>query len=68
MSALCCSKATLVKFDLDAVVAKIDNVGVEGVDTLGSSRETIMPGDYTGQIGLYDVPPGVALEQQPRVA
>ena len=53
---------------MDAVVAKIDNVGVEGVDSLRSSRETIMPGNYTGQIGLYDVPPGVALEQQPRVA
>ena len=47
-----CSKATFVKFDMDAVVAKIDNVGVEGVDSLRSSSETIMPGNYTCLIGL----------------
>ena len=32
ISALCCSKATFVKFDMDALMAKINNVDVEGVD------------------------------------
>ena len=42
ISAPCCSKATSTKFDMDALRAKINNVGVQGVDLVQSSRETII--------------------------
>ena len=42
ISAPCCSKATFTKFDMDALRAKINNVVVQGVDLVQSSREPII--------------------------